>query len=312
MTGPSRAAGLALGFCADRLFGDPARLHPVSGFGRFAAAGERAVYADDRLPGALLVAGLVGAAAGLGALAERAAHRSPAAQTAVTAAATWAVLGGKSLGREGAAVAALLASDDLPGARRRVGGLVGRHPESMDAAGVARAAIESVAENTADAVVSPLLWGAALGPAGLLGYRAVNTLDAMFGHRNARYEHFGWAAARLDDVANLVPARATAVLTAVCAPLVGGSAGAALRTWRRDAAHHPSPNAGPVEASFAGALGIRLGGVNVYAGRIEDRGTLGDGPAPTGHDAARTARLSAAVGAAATALAAALALTARR
>jgi len=312
VTGPARAAGLALGFCADRLLGDPARLHPVSGFGRVAAAGERAVYADHRLPGALLVAGLVGGAAGIGALAERAARRSPAVQTAVTAVATWAVLGGRSLGREGATVAALLESDDLPAARRRVGGLVGRDPESMDAAGVARAAIESVAENTADAVVSPLLWGAAAGPAGLLGYRAVNTLDAMFGHRNARYEDFGWAAARLDDVANLVPARATAVLTAACAPLVGGSPRRALRTWRRDARHHPSPNAGPVEAAFAGALGIRLGGVNVYGGRVEDRGTLGDGPAPTVADAARTARLSALVGAAATVLAAALAVSARR
>ncbi|MGA8995711.1 MAG: cobalamin biosynthesis protein, partial [Nocardioidaceae bacterium] len=124
-----------------------------------------------------------------------------------------------------------------------------------------------------DAVVAPLLWGAVGGPAGLLGYRAVNTLDAMVGHRSPRYHRFGWAAARLDDAANLVPARVAATL----AVLLGGRPAASLRAWRRDARRHPSPNAGPVEAAFAGALGLRLGGVNRYGADVQDRGLLGDG-----------------------------------
>src|SRR5699024_4241610 len=192
--------------------------------------------------------------------------------TASTAAATWAVLGGATLAHEARAVEQHLAGGDLTAARAQVTHLVGRDPESMGADDVARATVESVAENTSDAVVAPLLWGAAAGPAGLLGYRAVNTLDAMVGHRSARYERFGWASARVDDAASLVPAR----LTALLAVLLGGRPSAAVRAWRRDARAHPSPNAGPVEAAFAGALGIRLGGVNVYRGAVEDRGALGD------------------------------------
>jgi cobalamin biosynthesis protein CobD/CbiB len=149
-----------------------------------------------------------------------------------------------------------------------------------------------VAENTCDAVVAPLLWGAVAGVGGLLGYRAVNTLDAMVGHHNMRYERFGWAAARLDDVANLVPARLTAILAATLAPAVGGSGRAALRTVRRDGAAHPSPNAGRCEAAFAGALGVSLGGTNVYQGHAEQRGTLGDGPPPEPADLDRAIRLS--------------------
>ena len=149
-----------------------------------------------------------------------------------------------------------------------------------------------MAENTCDAVVAPLLWGAVAGVGGLLGYRAVNTLDAMVGHHSMRYERFGWAAARLDDVANLVPARLTALLAAALAPAVGGSGRAALRTVRRDGAAHPSPNAGRCEAAFAGALGVSLGGTNVYQGRPERRGTLGDGPPPTARDLARAVWLS--------------------
>jgi adenosylcobinamide-phosphate synthase len=142
---------------------------------------------------------------------------------------------------------------------------------------------------------------------GLLGYRAVNTLDAMVGHHNLRYERFGWAAARLDDVANLVPARLTAVLAAALAPGVGGSGRAALRALRRDGAAHPSPNAGRCEAAFAGALGVSLGGTNVYQGRAERRGTLGDGPPPGPADLDRAIRLSRLITAAATVLAAAAA-----
>jgi adenosylcobinamide-phosphate synthase len=152
--------------------------------------------------------------------------------------------------------------------------------------------------------VAPLFCGAVAGLPGLLGYRAVNTLDAMVGHRSPRYERFGWAAARLDDVANLLPARLCALLTALVAPAVGGSPRAALAAWRRDARAHPSPNAGPVEAAAAGALGVTLGGRTVYAHRVEERPRLGSGPAPGPADLRRAVRLSRLVAAAAVLLAA--------
>ncbi len=302
----ARAAGLLLGLVADALLGDPRRRHPVAGFGAVAVALERATYADRRAPGAGHVAVLVGGVVALGAVAERLARRPPARALA-TAAATWAVLGGASLAREGAALAGELERDDLRAARARLPTLCGRDPAALDAGGLARAAAESLAENTSDAVVAPLLWGAVAGVPGLLGYRAVNTLDAMVGHRSPRYRRFGWAAARLDDGANLVPARLAALLVAGCAPAVGGSPRAALRAWRRDASAHPSPNAGPVEAAAAGALGVTLGGWTVYRHGAEERPRLGTGPPPGPADLRRAVRLSRLVGAAAAVLAAALA-----
>jgi adenosylcobinamide-phosphate synthase len=226
---------------------------------------------------------------------------------AMVATATWAVLGSRSLRAEASAVADLLDAGDLAGARQRVTHLVGRDPDSLDADGVARAAVESVAENTCDAVVAPLFWGALAGLPGLLGYRAVNTLDAMVGHRSTRYARFGWASARLDDVANAVPARMTAALTALAAPAVSGDPVRALRTAARDGRKHPSPNAGVSEAAFAGALALRLGGRNVYHGRVELRPVLGDGTTPTAADIRRANRLCAGVTAAAAAIAAVIA-----
>ncbi len=304
---PARAAGLLLGVVADAVFGDPRRRHPVAGFGSAAAALERRAYADRRSAGVAHVVALVGGAVALGVGAERVA-RGVVARTAVTAVATWVVLGGTSLAREGAALAAELDRGDLAAARTRLPGLCGRDPSALDAAGIARAGTESMAENTSDAVVAPLLWGAVAGVPGLLGYRAVNTLDAMVGHRSARYRRFGWAAARLDDVANQLPARVCALLTAAVAPVVGGSPWAALRAWRRGAAAHPSPNAGPVEAAAAGALGVTLGGRTVYAHGAEERPRLGDGPSPGPADLRRAARLSRLVGAASTVLAVAVAV----
>ena len=192
-------------------------------------------------------------------------------------------------------MAHLLDDGDVDGARRLVPSLCGRDPRSLDEAGIARATVESVAENTADAQVAPLWWGAIGGVPGLLVYRGANTLDAMIGHRSPRLLHFGWAAARFDDVANYLPARATGLLVATCAPVVAGSPRAAVLAWRRDAARHPSPNAGVVEASFAGALGVRLGGPTQYAHRLEVRPTLGEGRAPTVADVTRSVRLSRAV-----------------
>lgn len=301
------AAGLVVGYLADQAFGDPRRGHPVALFGRAAGAMERRVWADSRARGAAFAGLCVGASAGVGAAVHAATARRPLARTAATALATWAVLGGRGLAHEGEQMAKLLDAGDLDAARARLSHLCGRDPHGLDAKELTRAATESIAENTSDAVVAPLLWGGVAGLPGLLCYRALNTLDAMVGHRSARYERFGWASARADDVANLAPARLSAVAAAACAPLVGGSPRRALGVWRRDGARHPSPNAGQVEAAFAGALDVRLGGVNTYAGNVEDRGTLGDGPAPGAADLSRSVRLSRAVGVVALGVATALA-----
>src|SRR5690606_29589191 len=161
-----------------------------------------------------------------------------------------------------------------------------------------RATIESVAENTSDAVVAPLVWGGLAGPTGMAAHRAVNTLDAMVGHRTPRHRRSGWAPARPDDLANLVPARLTAALVVVAAALLGEDPAGALRTWWRDGAAHPSPNAGRVEAATAGALRLTLGGTtNVYGhGHVDDRPPLGDGPPPQPADLARARRLATLVG----------------
>jgi len=283
-----RALGLVLGVVFDAVLADPRQWHPVAGFGATATALERITYRDTRRAGVLHVAVLVGGAAVLG-------RWQRAELLLSTAAATWVVLGGTSLLREGSAMAAELETADLGAARERLPSLCGRDPAGLDLAGLARATVESVAENTSDAVVAPLLWGAVAGVPGLLGYRAANTLDAMIGHHSARYEQFGWAAARLDDVLNLVPARVTGWLTACCAPMVGGSPHAALVAWGRDAGAHPSPNAGVVEATMAGALGVQLGGATVYAYGAQQRPTMGRGVPPDAADLRRAVRLSRAV-----------------
>jgi adenosylcobinamide-phosphate synthase len=219
---------------------------------------------------------------------------------------TWAVVGGTTLRREAHVMHRLLEEGDISGARERLPHLCGRDPSYLEVPGLARATVESVAENTSDAVVAPLFWGAVAGVPGLVGYRAINTLDAMVGHRSERYERFGWAAARLDDVANWVPARLAAALTVLLSPVVGGRPAQAWQAWRRDGGKHPSPNAGPVEAAFAGALSRTLGGQLTYGTRIEDRPLMGNGPAPLVSDIPRAARLSAAVSIAAGALAVAV------
>ena len=245
---------------------------------------------------------LVGALAGAGAGVERSARRGPVL-AAVTAAATWVALGGTTLARTGTRLADLLDAGDVEGARALLPSLCGRDPVVLDAAGLARAALESVAENTSDAHVAPLLWAALGGVPGVLVYRGINTLDAMIGNRSPRYARFGWFAAKLDDLANYAPARVAGALVAVCAPAVGGSPAGALRAWRRDAARHPSPNAGVIEAAFAGALGVRLGGPTQYQHELEIRPSLGAGPAPGSDDLRRAVRLSLTVQVAAAALA---------
>jgi adenosylcobinamide-phosphate synthase len=322
------AAGLAAGVTLDALLGDPRRGHPVAAFGRAAAALEARDYADSRLRGAAHAAACVLAVAAPAALLARRTRGRPPQQAAAAALAVWAVTGARSLHFQAERIRVALAAHDLRTARAALPSLCGRDPAHLDAGQIARAVIESVAENTSDAVVAPLLWGAVAGWPGLLAYRAVNTLDAMVGYRSARYLRFGWASARLDDVANWAPARVTAALTIMCAPLVPQApsptasaqsppakgrpahdpAAAALRAVLRYGNCHPSPNAGRCEAAFAGALGLRLGGTNVYGGITEARPGLGDGRAPEPDDIRRAIRLSRAVTVSATALAVLLAL----
>ncbi|MYZ07697.1 cobalamin biosynthesis protein [Streptomyces sp. SID2999] len=292
----SYAYGAAAGLLGDLLMGDPRRMHPVAAFGRTAGRVERALWHDHRGWGALHTLVCAGGATALGVVAARAVRTvSPGVtgSAALTAAVTWAVVGGTSLAREASAVGRALERGDLVAARARLPHLCGRDPEALDADAIARAVVESVAENTSDAVVGALVWGAVAGVPGLLGFRAVNTLDAMVGHKTPRLRRFGWASARLDDVAGWPGAR----LTAVLAVLAGDDPRGAVRAWRADAHRHPSPNAGPVEASFAGALGVRLGGTLSYGGRVEHRPVLnGTGRPVQVADIGRAVRLSRRVG----------------
>jgi adenosylcobinamide-phosphate synthase len=286
----------------DWAVGDPGRGHPVAGFGLIAAGVERWAWRPSRVAGVVHTAGLVGGAAAAALWADRRVRDRPFAGLLLLAAVTWSALGGRSLALAGRALGDAVRRGDLERARQLAPTLVGRDPSGLDADQLCRAAVESVAENTADAVVGPLLWGALAGPAGVVGYRAANTLDAMVGHHSPRYSRFGWAAARLDDLLTWPAARLGAGLACLLAPAVGGDPGRAWRTLRADGAAHPSPNAGRLEAAFAGALQVRLGGRNRYGDRVEQRPTLGHGQLPTPDDLDRAVRLSLLVGAATAAL----------
>jgi adenosylcobinamide-phosphate synthase len=310
---PMTGAALLAGYAADLAFGDPRRWHPVAGFGRVALAFERVVYAPTRVRGAAFAAVLVAVPAIAAERLARAASRRERAPNGgigrglVLTVLTWVALGGRSLTREALNVSDMVDSGELDRARGALRALCGRDAATLDGPELCRAALESVAENTGDAVVGALLWGAVAGPAGVAAYRAANTLDAMVGHRSERYLEFGWAAAKLDDAMSWPAARVAAALACLGAPLVGGSPRAAARVARRDGAAHPSPNSGRVEAAFAGALGVSLGGQLAYNGSVESRPRLGDGQAPGVEDVRRAARLSLAVGAAAAALCAVIA-----
>ncbi|MGF1428909.1 cobalamin biosynthesis protein [Kitasatospora sp. LaBMicrA B282] len=288
------AVGALAGYAADARFGDPERGHPVALFGRAAGRLERTLWRDHRGAGALHTALSVGAvAAGAHGLTRLLGRERAAGTALLTAGATFSVLGGSSLVREARTVGAALQAGDLAAARRRLPHLCGRDPSALDEQQIARAVVESVAENTADAVVNALVWGAVAGAPGLLAFRAVNTLDAMVGHKSPRYRRFGWAAARLDDVAGWPGARLTALLTVAAAE----QRDRAWRVWRRDGSAHPSPNAGQAESSFAGALGVRLGGTLQYGERTEHRPVLGAELRPVAvTDIERACRLSRRVG----------------
>ncbi len=271
-----RARSAALGLLADRAFGEPPRGHPVAAFGRLMQAVEQKVYADGRAAGAAYAAAGVACGVVAGAIV-----REPATAVGVTAA-------GNELRRAARSVRDALARNDLVEARALVPQLVGRDPSELDASGIAAATIESLGENTVDAVVAPAVWAVAAGATGAFVYRAINTMDAMVGHRSPRYARFGFAAARLDDAANFVPARMTAALVALVRPAARASIVTAVRTQARA---HPSPNAGVAEAAFAAALGVELGGPLRYGDRHEDRPRLGAGPRPEPSDIARAIAL---------------------
>lgn len=249
--------------------------------GLAASSLEQRIYRDSRWSGTAFTVTCVGSAVAVGWIFRR-------GGVVPVAIATWVALGGTSLAAVGDRLGGALDADDIDGARALIPSLCGRDPNSLDGPGMVRAALESVAENTSDAAVAPLLWGAVGGVPGLLAYRMVNTLDAMVGYRNDRYLKFGWASARLDDVANFVPARLTALLVLA----IGPNRRAGLAAVRDDASAHPSPNAGVVEAAFAGVLGVSLGGLTVYRHRTEHRPVLGRGTVPAARDVQRAAVLS--------------------
>lgn len=296
MTREQLALPIAAAWAIDRLAGDPRRLHPVAGFGRMAMEAEAVMWRPSRLSGAVYAGALVGVVTVTAGAVDRALVRAPALRLVMRAAALWVTLGGRSLERAGLAIADELATGRVDGARALVPALVGRDPDSLDHDAIVRAVIESISENTSDAVVAPLMWGALLGVPGAVAYRAINTLDAMVGYRSDRYLRFGWAAARLDDVVNWPAARITAVVAGLLAPLVGGSRRQAWATVHRDGARHPSPNAGRAEAAFAGALGVRLGGTVTYPHGVEERPRIGDGRPPAVADIRRAVTLARAVG----------------
>ncbi|MSS45089.1 cobalamin biosynthesis protein [Cutibacterium sp. WCA-380-WT-3A] len=287
-----RAAGLGLGVVADRIVPDPQTHHPVAAFGTAVARLEKTMYADSVRRGTLFTATCLTPLAVIGGTIDRLTQRRPVLRIATTALATWAVVGSASLAREGRAMADHLANDDLAAARKRLPNLCGRAPDALDAAEIARGTVESMAENTSDAAVASLWWGAIAGLPGLLVHRGANTLDAMIGHHNDRYERFGKVAAHFDDIVNWVPARLTGALAAVCAPTVGGDRATTWRMVRAEHSHHPSPNGGWCESAWAAALGVQLGGRNVYYGnRVEFRPLLGSGPRPDADKTADAARL---------------------
>jgi adenosylcobinamide-phosphate synthase len=296
---PANLAIAAVALAIEAAFGYPRAIeraigHPVIWIGALIGRLDRRLNRGRRAQGALALT-LVLLAAGLPAFAIQAAllRVLPSwAAIALLALAASSLLAGRSLAVHVRAVADGLTASGVAGGRAAVARIVGRDPASLDAAGVARAAIESLAENFSDAVVAPAFWCALLGLPGIVLYKAVNTADSMIGHRTPRHEAFGWAAARLDDWLNLPASRLSALLLAGAALLHRADAHAAWCAPLRDAPHHRSPNAGWPEAAMAAALGLRLAGPRVYGGVRVDDAWMGDGtPAATAADIGRALSL---------------------
>ncbi|MEV6642420.1 cobalamin biosynthesis protein [Amycolatopsis sp. NPDC051371] len=272
----ARAIGLVLGVVADGALGDPRRRPPVAAFRRL-SQGPGVVVAGVAVAGGLLL--------------ERAGRGRPLVQASATAVTTWAVLGAAGLALQGTELARDLEESRFDPARATLSELDPRVADGLELVGLSRASVETLAENTSDAVVAPLVWGAVAGVPGLLGARAVSLL------RRARVGRQGhWAIDRLDELVHLVPTRVAAALTVLAAPVVGGSAGGAWRAWRRDTIAHPSPNAGRVEAAFAGALEVRVGGRTVYPHGVAELPVLGVGRNPDAGHVTRAVELSRVVG----------------
>lgn len=267
----------------DQLLGEPRRWHPLAGFGRLAQWLESG-RARNRLSGLLA---WIMAVLPLVLLAAWLVQTLPVPlRWAFEAGILYLAIGARSLVQHAEAVRLPLQRGDLPLAREKVGYMVSRDTSQLDEPAVARATVESVLENGADAIFGTLFWFLLLGAPGAVLYRLANTLDAMWGYRNARFLHFGWAAARIDDVLNLIPARLTALSYCLCGNLTHG-----LRCWRAQSSTWYSPNAGPVMAAGAGALQITLGGSAVYHGVAKERPMLGGGDTPGSEDIQRACQL---------------------
>ncbi|MDF0496707.1 adenosylcobinamide-phosphate synthase CbiB [Bradyrhizobium yuanmingense] len=277
------AGAMVVAMAVDALLGWPAWLfarigHPVTWLGGLIAAIDTAWNRASDSPALRRAAGVAGAlavialSAALG-WALQSLLPSGWVQVVLIGILAWPLVALRSLHDHVAAVATPLLAGDIAAAREAVSRIVGRDPAALDDAGIARAAIESLAENASDGIVAPVFWGALLGLPGILGYKAINTLDSMIGHRSERHEAFGWAAARIDDVANFIPARLTGFLFVLLAP----QRSEALACMSRDARRHRSPNAGWPEAAMAGGLGVRLSGPRIYHGRATDEPWLNEG-----------------------------------
>ncbi len=282
---PPDPALLLTAILLDLALGDPRWLpHPVVGIGRLIALLDQYLYRtipSKRLAGIiLLVSTVLAAAAAAAVLIEAGYLLHPLAGFLTAAIIAYTCLAARSLHLESAVVAAALVRGDLPEARRLLSRIVGRDTAGLDEGDIWRALVETVAENTSDGIIAPLFWLTLTGPVGAIAYKAVSTLDSMVGYRNDRYRQFGWASARMDDLLNFVPARLTALLMILAAPLTGLSMQGALTVTLRDRLKHPSPNSGHPESAAAGALGVRLGGTSHYSGVISHKEFIGDPHAP--------------------------------
>jgi adenosylcobinamide-phosphate synthase len=272
---------LTAGFVLDLLFGDPRWFpHPVRLIGRLATWAEprcRRLIANEYVAGAVFTAVVVAAAAGgVWVVVWGLRQLHPVLAVAATIYFMYAGLAAGDLAGEATAVWRRLRDGDIGGARGQLARIVGRDTGDLEPPEVVRATVETVAESTVDGVLAPMFFAALAGAPGMWAYKAINTLDSMVGHHEAPYTRFGWASARLDDVANFVPARLGLLLFGLGAWLVGSEPGRCWRVGWRDGGKHPSPNSGIAEAAMAGALGVRLGGRNTYDGVVDVRPHLGD------------------------------------
>lgn len=272
---------ILLAMLLDLLLGDPRWLpHPVQGIGWLALRSEaplRRLIANPRLAGVAAVVWVVGSTTLVGyGLLRGSSLLHPLLGDLVTILLLYTCLATRSLHDHALAVYRPLKAGNLVEARQRVSWLVGRDTEQLDEGEVTRAAVESVAENTVDGCTAPLLFACVGGPLGALAYKAISTLDSTFGYKNERYLQFGWGSARLDDLANLIPSRLTALLTVAAAFVLWLDAGNAWQIFWRDRHNHPSPNGGQIESAVAGALGVQLGGLNSYFGLPNTRPLMGD------------------------------------